>query len=335
MAEQQQFFYGGQAVLEGVMIRGRRYFSLAVRRLDGRVHTSFEPLSQIYTGRLRRIPVLRGILVLIETLTLGIKALNRSATMAMEDQTGEREEVPKWMMAVTITIAFALGIGIFFIMPLFATRPLENVISSNPLVNFIEGVIRLAVLVAYIGLIGFVRDIRRVFAYHGAEHMAVHTHEAGLPLEVDNVRRFPTAHPRCGTAFLLTVGLVAILIFAFVGREPLWWLVLSRIVLIPVIAGISYEMIRFSGAHQGNPLTRLITYPGLVLQRLTTRVPDDSQIEVAIHAMKTAIAADEGRQAELGDAADPEGTRDVDVLEGVDHTSGAGVEWPTTGTSGT
>ena len=295
MAEQ-QFFYGGQAVMEGVMIRGRRYFSLAVRRLNGEVHTVSEPLNQIYTGRLRRAPLLRGILVLIETLTLGIKALNRSAMIAMEDQLGDDEEVPQWIMGVILAVAFALGIGLFFIMPLFATRPLEDLISSNPLVNLIEGLIRLVVLVAYIGAIGLLRDIRRIFAYHGAEHMAVHTHEAGLPLEVDNVRRFPTAHPRCGTAFLLTVMVVAILVFAFVGRSPLWWLVVSRIVFIPVIAAISYEVIRFNGAHYGNSLTRLITYPGLLLQSLTTRVPDDGQIEVAIHAMKTALAADEGSQ---------------------------------------
>ena len=290
------FFYGGQAVIEGVMIRGRRFFSLAVRRLNGELWATSEPLSQIYTGRLRRLPLLRGILVLIETMVLGIKALNRSATMAMEDQTGNKEEVPGWLMGVALAVAFTLGIGLFFIMPLFAVRPLESVISSEPLVNLIEGIVRLAVLVAYIGLIGLLKDIKRVFAYHGAEHMAVHTHEAGLPLEVSNARRFPTAHPRCGTAFLLTVVVVAILVFTFVSRTPLWWLILSRVVFLPVIASISYEMIRFSGAHQHNPLTRITTYPGLLLQRLTTRMPDDSQLEVAIHAMNTALAADEASQ---------------------------------------
>ena len=315
MAEQ-QFFYGGQAVIEGVMIRGRRSFSLAVRRLNGEVSIISEPLSQVYTGRLRRVPILRGVLVLVETLALGLKALNRSATMAMEDQTGEDEEIPGWIMGVTMAVAFALGIGLFFIMPLFAVRPLEGIISSDLVVNLIEGLIRLVVLVAYIGVIGLLRDIKRVFAYHGAEHMAVHTHEAGLPLEVDNVRRFPTAHPRCGTAFLLTVAVVAILIFAFVGRSPLWWLITSRIVLLPVIAATSYEIIRFSGAHQRNVLTRLVTYPGLLLQSLTTRKPDDSQIEVAIQAMRTAVAADEGVQPDIiGSAVSqdnwPSGPRDI------------------------
>ena len=199
-------------------------------------------------------------------------------------------------MGLSMAIALVLGIGLFFIMPLFISRSFESAISSDLLSNFIEGLIRLAVLIAYIGGIGLLRDIRRVFAYHGAEHMAVHTHEAGLPLEVDYVRRFPQAHPRCGTAFLLTVVVVSILVFAFVPRSDLVWLILSRIVLIPVIAAISYEIIRFSGAHRANPLTRLFIYPGLLLQRLTTRVPDDSQIEVAIQAMATALAADEGRQ---------------------------------------
>ena len=292
---QQQFYYGGQAVIEGVMIRGRRHFSLAVRRLSGEIQTTSEPLSELYTGRLRRLPFLRGILVLLETLSLGIKALNRSATMAMEDQTGEGEEAPRWVMFLALAVSLALGIGLFFITPIFASKPLESVISSDVLVNVIEGLIRMTLLVGYIGVIGLLPDIKRVFAYHGAEHMAVHTHEAGLSLEVDHVRRFPTAHPRCGTAFLLTVVVVAKLVFIFLGRDPLWWLILSRIIFIPVIASLSYEVIRFSGAHQHSPITRAMAVPGLLLQSLTTRQPDDQQIEVAIQAMETAIAADEGR----------------------------------------
>ena len=294
MAEQ-QFFYGGQAVIEGVMIRGRRHFSLAVRRANGQVQATSEPLSQIYTGRLRRLPVVRGVIVLVETLSLGVKALNRSAMMAMEDQMGEAEEVPRWITWLSMGVAFVLGIGLFFLMPLFAVRPLEDSVSSDLVSNLIEGIIRLAVLIAYIAAIGLVKDVRRIFAYHGAEHMAVHTHEARLPLEVENVRKFPTAHPRCGTAFLLTVAVVAIVVFAFVPRANLVYLILSRIVLIPVIAALSYEVIRFNGAHQGNPLTRVVAYPGILLQSLTTRVPDDAQIEVAIHAMNSALAADEGR----------------------------------------
>ena len=311
-----QFFYGGQAVIEGVMIRGRTHFSLAVRRLNGQVYAVAEPLSSMYVGRLRRVPFLRGVLVLIETLTLGIKALNRSASLAMADQAGDQEEVPGWLMGVSMAFAFVLAIGLFFIMPLFASRPLEDVFSSEVLVNFLEGVIRMAVLVAYIAAIGLLKDIRRVFAYHGAEHMAVHTHEAGLPLEVDNVRRFPTAHARCGTAFLLTVMVVAIVIFAFLGRDPLWWLVVSRVVFIPVIAAISYEVIRFSGAHQKNPLTRAMAVPGLLLQTLTTRQPDDEQIEVAIHAMNGAIAADEGRLSSVQQGFQEPQSAETDQVDG-------------------
>ena len=294
MAEQ-EFFYGGQAVIEGVMIRGKRFFSLAVRRISGDIQASSEPLSQLYTGRVRRIPFVRGVVALIETIALGIKVLNRSAVIAIADQTGEEEEVPRWMMGLTVGVSFVLGIGLFFLMPLFAVRPFDDAISSDFLSVFIEGLIRLAVLIIYIAAIGRLKDVKRMFGYHGAEHMAVHTHEAGLPLEVDQVRRFPKAHPRCGTAFLLTVVVIAILVFAAIGRPPLQWMVLSRILLIPVIAAVSYEVIRFSGAHQRNPLTRLMAVPGLLLQGLTTRVPDDRQIEVAIQAMKAAVAADEGR----------------------------------------
>ena len=183
--------------------------------------------------------------------------------------------------------------------PLFAVRAFDEAITSDILSNFIEGVIRLAILVAYISIIGMMSDVRRVFAYHGAEHMAVHTHEAGLPLLVENVKRFPTAHPRCGTAFLLTVMVVAIVAFAFLGRPDLEWRISSRIVLIPAIAAFSYEVIRFCGAHSGNPATKVVTYLGLTLQRLTTRQPDDKQIEVAIHAMETALAADEEREPQF------------------------------------
>ena len=260
---QQPFFYGGQAVIEGVMIRGRRHYSLAVRRTDGQIETLSEPLSQIYTGKLRRVPLIRGILVLIETLSLGIKALNKSASIAVDDQTQGQEEVSKWMMAVVIAFSLALGIGFFFLTPLFATRPLENVLSSDPTGQpHRRGDSPGACWWDTRADRAYARH-SRVFAYHGAEHMAVHTHEAGLPLDVEHVRRFPTAHPRCGTAFLLTVAVVAIVVFAFLGREPLWWLISSRVVFIPVIAALSYEVIRFSGAHQKQPDHTVVRpYPG-------------------------------------------------------------------------
>ena len=312
MSSEPRFFYGGQAVIEGVMIRGRRHYSLAVRRASGEVDTLCEPLNSLFTGAWRRIPLVRGIVVLIETLFLGIKCLNRSAVMAAADQSDDGEEMPKWVLAGTVAISLAFGIGLFFVLPLFAVRAFDYAIASDILSNFIEGIIRLVILVAYISIIGMMSDVRRVFAYHGAEHMAVHTHEAGLPLEVENVRRFPTAHPRCGTAFLLTVMVVAILAFAFLGRPDLEWRISSRIVLIPAIAAFSYEIIRFCGTHSANPATKAVTFLGLTLQRLTTRQPDDKQIEVAIHAMETALAADEEREPRIVHA----GTEDVDAAHG-------------------
>lgn len=303
---QQPFFYGGQAVIEGVMIRGRRSFSLAVRRMNGEIHTSTEPLGALYVGKLRRVPLARGVVVLIETLVLGMKVLNRSANIAMGDRSGEGgsegQEMPAWLITLALAISLALGVGLFFLVPLFATRALDEYIASDILSNFLEGVIRLALFLGYIIAIGLMRDIRRVFGYHGAEHMAVHAYEARVPLEVDRVRPFPTAHPRCGTAFLLTVMVVAILVFALLGRPAIQWAILSRILLVPVIAAISYEVIRYSGAHSGSPLTRIITFPGLLLQALTTRRPDDQQIEVAIQAMRSALEADEGKDSPIADS---------------------------------
>lgn len=297
MSEQPNFVYGGQAVIEGVMIRGRNHFSLAVRRGDGSITLAHEPLSTLFTGRIRSVPFIRGGAVLLETLLLGVKALHRSANMAMLDQTGDSdEEMSGWAMGVTLGISLVLGIGIFFILPLLLVKLLDPSIASDLLSNVVEGFLRLAILLAYIWGVGFIKDIRRVYAYHGAEHMAVHAHEAALPLSVANVRKFGTPHPRCGTAFLLTVVLVSIVIFAFLGRPDFEWRILSRIVLLPVVAGISYEIIRFSGAHQNWSIAQAVAWPGLLLQRLTTRQPDDAQIEVAITAMESAIAADAGQE---------------------------------------
>jgi uncharacterized protein YqhQ len=201
-----------------------------------------------------------------------------------------------WAMGVTLGVSLVLGIGIFFILPLLLVKLIDSSVASDLLSNVVEGLLRLAILVGYIGGIGFIKDIRRVYAYHGAEHMAVHAHEAGLPLNVANVRKFGTPHPRCGTAFLLTVVLVSIVIFAFLGRPDFEWRILSRIALLPVVAGVSYEIIRFSGAHQKWVIARAVAWPGLLLQGLTTRQPDDAQIEVAITAMAVAIAADAGEE---------------------------------------
>ena len=306
-AESPRPLYGGQAVIEGVMIRGVRHYSLAVRKPDGDIFCATEPVSSRFSGRMRRIPLLRGVLILAETLWLGMKSLQRSAVITAEEPNGNGADndgssaVSNWTMGLTMVIALALGIGIFLVLPLLAVRLIEPFIGSLLVSNLIEGVIRLAILVAYVAGISLMRDIRRVYAYHGAEHMAVHTYEAGQALTVDNVRRHPTPHPRCGTAFLITVAIVSVVAFAILdallGAE-LYWRVLSRIVPIPVVAAVSYEIIRFAGAHRGAWFGRILSAPGLWLQLITTRQPDADQIEVAIVAMEAAVAAD-GRSIEI------------------------------------
>ena len=297
MSRQPEFSYGGQAVIEGVMIRGQNHYSLAVRREDGTITHLQEPLNTYFTGKLRKIPLIRGFLALLETLILGIKALNQSATLAMVDQTAEgQKEMSPWVLAMTLAISLIIGIGIFFVVPQLIVTPIHSIVQSDILINVIEGLLRLVILVGYIWVISFMENIKRVFCYHGAEHMAVHTYEAGLALEISNVRKFGTPHPRCGTAFLLTVVLVSIIAFMFLGWPELHWRIISRIALLPVIAAISYEFIRFGGLHQTWWIARQMAVPGLILQRLTTRQPDDSQIEVAISAMEAAIAADTGQE---------------------------------------
>ena len=314
MANHPAHLYGGQAVIEGVMIRGRDYFSLAVRREDGGIEELQERLNPLYNGRMRRWPLVRGVLALIETLVLGIKALQLSANIASATP-GQQEEdskgIPGWMMASTLAFSLIFGIGLFFLLPLGVVRLLEPAIGSGLVSEVVEGALRLAILVGYIAAIGMMRDIRRVYAYHGAEHMTVHAYEAGLPLNVDNVRRFGTPHPRCGTAFLLTVVLVSIAVFiAFALLESSWWWrIASRILLLPVIAAASYEVIRFSGRHQSAVIGKILAAPGLWLQRLTTREPDDAQIEVAIRAMETAVAADTGKYE-----FNTETTKDTEIL---------------------
>ena len=206
MSRQPEFSYGGQAVIEGVMIRGQNHYSLAVRREDGTITHLQEPLNTYFTGKLRKIPLIRGFLALLETLILGIKALNQSATLAMVDQTAEgQKEMSPWVLAMTLAISLIIGIGIFFVVPQLIVTPIHSIVQSDVLINVIEGLLRLVILVGYIWVISFMENIKRVFCYHGAEHMAVHTYEAGLALEISNVRKFGTPHPRCGTAFLLTV----------------------------------------------------------------------------------------------------------------------------------
>ncbi|MEX2430592.1 MAG: DUF1385 domain-containing protein [Dehalococcoidia bacterium] len=289
---QQQHVYGGQAVIEGVMIRGRSVYSVAARHPDGSIRTICRPVPTWGASRWRRVPFVRGTLVLAETLVIGLKALTYSAQVAGGEEEDE-EPIPPWTMALTLTLSLGLGILLFFIAPLLLAHGVGGQFIENVFINNImEGVVRLLVFFAYLMLIGMMPSIKRVFAYHAAEHMSVHTHEHKLALEPENVKQFPAAHPRCGTAFLLTVMIVSIIVFAMLGSPDWVWLVASRIVLIPVIAGIAYEVIRFNARHEDSALVRMWTLPSLLLQNLTTRPPQDDQIEVAITAMNAAIEGD-------------------------------------------
>jgi len=278
------------------MIRGQSRAALAVRRPDGIIVRRSIPLETWANSALRSVPFLRGVLVLLETLLVGMKSLTISANEAAADENPEEDQqISSVAMASLLTVSLVLGIGIFFLIPVLVSRVIENAGANDFTANLVEGAIRLALFIGYVWIIGKMNDIKRVFGYHGAEHMVVHAHEAGEPLTVESVRRFPPAHPRCGTSFLMTVVIVSIIMFMFFPRDPFWFLVVSRIVLVPVIAGISYEFIRFAGKHQGNIWIRLINSPNILLQDLTTRQPDDGMMEVAITAINYAIAMDDDR----------------------------------------
>jgi uncharacterized protein YqhQ len=294
------FYYGGQAVMEGVMMRGRRLVAVAVRRPQGDIALRLESLGGLYTGPLRRIPFVRGIIVLWETLALGTRALLFSSNVALGE---EEKEISRPVLWATVIVALAFVIAIIFVGPVLAMGRLESALDNERLAAFVEGIIRLGVLLAYLYLIGLLPDIRRVFAYHGAEHKAINALEDGAPLEVEAVRRYGTAHARCGTSFLLVVVVISVLLFVLVGTPPLWQRLLSRVALVPVIAAVSYEVIRLMGALQGNRLMRALFRPNLWLQSLTTREPDDAQVEVAIYALREVLAADEGTEATASEQA--------------------------------
>jgi len=284
--------YGGQAVIEGVMIRGARVMAVAARRADGEIQVQTEPLGGLYTGAIRHMPLLRGMVVLWETMALGMRALNWSAAVAAGEVDAQGRAKPMGAASVTMMIVTLLaGLAIFFAGPVVATAWLERHLAGW-LVVTIEGVLRLGLLVGYVWGIGRSKEIGRVYQYHGAEHMTIRAFEEGRALSVAAIRRFPKEHPRCGTSFLLTVAVVAVVVFALLGSPPLWWRITSRIVLIPLIAAIAYEAIRFAGFHLNWRPVRWLFAGNIALQYLTTRPPDDEQIQVAVRALEAAIAAD-------------------------------------------
>ena len=289
MAEKknEKFHYGGQAVIEGVMIRGRTHLVTALRKPDGTIGVDKQPLPSLYTGKLRSWPLFRGVIVLIEAMVFGIRTLMFSANEALGE---EDEKVGGWLVWVMLAVSLVFAVALFFLSPLFITRLLH--IGNPILFNLTEGGVRLAIFVAYLWIVTLLPDIRRVFAYHGAEHKTVNGYEAGAPLEPAAVKRFSKAHVRCGGSFLFVVLIIAIIVFSMVGKPALWLMIVSRIVLVPVIAALGYEVIYFGARHTNSIFIKIILAPGMWVQSFTTREPDESQLEVAIAAMKAAVEAD-------------------------------------------
>lgn len=290
-----KFSYGGQAVIEGVMMRGAHTAAIAVRDPDGNIAVHEQPLNAtLYRGRISKTPFLRGVIGLWDALGLGTRALLWSADVAL----GKEEEVnfngPLGWGTVAISLLF--GIGLFFVLPSATASLLERLLdlsSQSVLVNLIESLVRLGLLLGYMWLIGRIPDVKRLFGYHGAEHKTINAYEAGAELTPETVSKYPIEHPRCGTAFLLTVVIVSLIVFSLFGRPPFLILILSRVLLIPVVAGIAYEFLRFTAKHMDNPLIRLIVIPNLALQHLTTRQPDLSMIEVAIEAFNRVLLSEQ------------------------------------------
>ena len=283
---------GGQAVIEGVMMRAPGSLAVAVRKGDGSIVVRREKIKIDHSSLFKK-PFLRGLVGLYDSLVLGIKALNFSAEQA--DIEGDNKPVTKKETILSIILGLGIGIALFLFLPLFVTNLMKNVfplIEDSFLVfNAVDGIIRMILFVLYLFIISRFKDIQRVFQYHGAEHKSIFAHEKGLDLTVENARNMSRFHPRCGTSFLLIVMLVSIVVFSLIPKESAFIIKFgSRIVFLPVIAGVSYEILKLSGRHFNNPLVKMLVAPGLWLQKLTTREPDDTQIEVAIASIRVALS---------------------------------------------
>ena len=282
--------YGGQAVIEGVMMRGQKAFAIAMRAPDGNIVVHKEDLASVYRSRITKIPFLRGVILLWDALGLGMRAL----TLSANTQTGEEEKLEGPALYLTLATSLAIGIGLFILLPAGVGGWAEHSLGwTNLAHNFLEGLIRLVLLVGYIWAIGFMPDVRRLFGYHGAEHKTINAFESGADLTPDEVAKYPIEHPRCGTAFMLTFVLISVLAHSALGDLSFAWRMASRILLIPVIAGIAVEYIRWTANHLKSPFVRLLIKPNLALQSLTTREPDRSMLEVAIESFKTMRKAEQ------------------------------------------
>jgi uncharacterized protein YqhQ len=289
MSESKLPNYGGQAVIEGVMMRGKHYYAIACRAPDNQIVIHKEPLSRIYRSKWTKIPFLRGLLMLWDALGLGIRALTISANV----QTGQDEKIEGPALYLTLAISLAFAIALFFLAPAAMGQLTEHFWAwSTWWSNLVEGFVRLLLLIGYIWAVGFIPDIRRVFAYHGAEHKTINAFEAGVELTPSNVARFPLEHPRCGTSFLLTLILLSILLFTLLGPLPWFWRLLSRILLLPLLAGVAYEYLRWTADHIRSPFVRFIVKPNLALQRLTTREPSEDMLEISIAAFQAMQAGE-------------------------------------------
>ena len=284
--------YGGQALIEGVMMCGKEHIAMAVRKGDGTISCEIEKRKSISDRfKFLKWPFVRGTVSLIESLVLGFKALTYSANESAES---EEEELSAGEMAFSVILALVLGIGLFFLLPAVLAHFTKAYVTSSFMQNLLEGAIRVAIFIGYIVAISKMKEIARVFQYHGAEHKTIHAYEADVELTPENCRQFTTLHPRCGTSFMFIVMVISIFVFSLVGVENVWWRLLSRVVLLPVVAGVSYELLKFTGRHIDNPIVRALSWPGLSLQKLTTKEPDDEMLEVAIRSLQAVRALEEG-----------------------------------------
>ena len=294
MAKAQPKFMGGQAVMEGVMMRGPRTWAVAVRTPDGDIEVEVHD-APAWSERWSHVPLVRGLMSLAESLSLGFKALAWSANRQIPEEERISPRALGWSMALALVL-FSL---IFLVGPTLLASGSGHLFGVHGFAyHLVEGAIRLSVFLGYLILIGFIKDIRRVFQYHGAEHKSIAAYENGVELTPESAQQFTTEHVRCGTNFLLTVMVMTIVVYSFVGRPALPWLVASRILLIPVVAGLAYEIIRFSARHMDRPWVRAVMKPGLLLQRLTTREPDLDQLEVALASLRAAMTAEQLAEVE-------------------------------------
>ncbi len=286
---------GGQAVMEGVMMRGVSTWAVAVRKPDGEIDVqSFPLVSWTKRHRALRWPVIRGVVALVESLNIGLKALGLSANAQLPE---DEEPISGVMWAGTIVVALAFAVGLFFVVPVGLTSLFKDQLGSAFLFWLVEGILRTAIFLAYLGLASRLPDLRRVFEYHGAEHMTISAYEAGEPLTSESAQRYSRLHPRCGTTFLLIVMIVAIFVFAPLGL-PAWYLLLaSRILGVPLIVGLSFEVIKWAGRNRDKRSVQRLMWPGMQLQKLTTREPDHGQLAVAIAAMEAVLAVEDPRGA--------------------------------------